>query len=136
MWPDQGLGCADGRKQRVYKTKEETSTPTVAVEALMLSSIIDAKERRYVVTADIPGAFMQAAIDKVIHMKLEGPLAKLLTRADLILYEKYIVTEKGKPVLYLQLMKALYRTLQAALLFWQDLTGHLLDWGFKLNPYD
>jgi hypothetical protein len=58
-------------------------------------------------------------------------------RVDPILYKKYIVTEKGKPVLYVQLMKALYRTtLQAVLLFWQDLTGHLLDWGFELNPYD
>jgi hypothetical protein len=114
----KGRGCADGRKQRVYKTKEETSAPTVAVKALMLSSIIDAKERRYVVTADIPGAFMQADMDEVIHMKLEGPLAKLLTRVDPLLYEKYVVTEKGKPVLYVQLMKALYGTLQAALLFW------------------
>jgi hypothetical protein len=114
----KGRGCADGRKQRVYKIKEETSAPTVAVEALMLSSIIDAKERRYVVTADIPGAFMQADMDEVIHMKLKGPLAKLLRRVDPILYEKYIVTEKGKPVLYVQLMKALYETLQAALLFW------------------
>jgi hypothetical protein len=133
----KGRGCADGRKQRVYKTKEETSVLTVAVEALMLSSIIDAKERRYVVTDNIPGAFMQADMAEVIHMKLEGPLAKLLlTRVDPILYKKYIVTEKGKPVLYVQLMKALYGTLQAALLFWEDLIGHLLDWGFELNPYD
>jgi hypothetical protein len=49
-----------------------------------------------VVTADIPGAFMQAGMDEVIHMKLEGPLARLLTRVDPKLYEKYIVTEKGK----------------------------------------
>ena len=25
----KGRGCADGRKQRVYKTKEETSSPTI-----------------------------------------------------------------------------------------------------------
>jgi hypothetical protein len=41
----KGRECADGRKQRFYKTKEETSAPTVVVEAMMLSSIIDAKER-------------------------------------------------------------------------------------------
>jgi hypothetical protein len=40
----EGRGCADRRKQRIYKTKEETSTPTVAIESLMLSCIIDAKE--------------------------------------------------------------------------------------------
>jgi hypothetical protein len=37
--------------------------------------------------------------------------------------------------LFQQLMKALYGgTLQAALLFWQDLSGHLEKWRFKLNP--
>jgi len=39
-------GCADGRKQRIYKSKEETSSPTVAVESLFLSCSIDTKERR------------------------------------------------------------------------------------------
>jgi hypothetical protein len=27
----KGRGCADGRKQILYKTKEETSAPTVAI---------------------------------------------------------------------------------------------------------
>ncbi len=40
-----GQGCADGRKQGIYKTKEETSAPTVAVESLFLSSVIDAEEK-------------------------------------------------------------------------------------------
>jgi hypothetical protein len=30
-------GCADGRKQRLYKTKEETSAPTVSIESVMLT---------------------------------------------------------------------------------------------------
>jgi hypothetical protein len=51
-------GCADGRKQRLYKGKEETSAPTVRTESLMLSCVIDAKERRKVMTCDVPGAFM------------------------------------------------------------------------------
>jgi hypothetical protein len=118
------------------KSKEEMSAPMVATESLMLSCVIDANERRNVMTADIPGAFMQADMDEILHMKLEGPLAKLLTRVDPNLYKKYTTIEKGKPVLYVQLMKALYGTLQAALLFWQDLTSQLEKWGFKLNPYD
>ena len=32
--------------------------------------------------------------------------------------------------------KALYGTLQAALLFWKDLSGYLQEMGFTLNPYD
>jgi len=41
-------GCADGRKQRLYKTKEETSAPTMSTEALFLSTAIDTHERRKV----------------------------------------------------------------------------------------
>ena len=132
----KGRGCADGRKQRVYKTKEETSSPTVTTESLFLSCVIDAKEGRDVATCDIPGAFMQADMDEVIHVRLAGPLATLLARVDPESYEKYIAYEKGKPVIYIKLKKALYGTLQAALLFWKDLTGALKEWGFELNPYD
>jgi hypothetical protein len=41
----KGHGCADGCKQCVYKTKEELSSPTVAIESLFLTVAIDAKER-------------------------------------------------------------------------------------------
>jgi hypothetical protein len=34
------------------------------------------------------------------------------------------------------LAKALYGTLQGALLFWQNLSSQLKKWGFMINPYD
>jgi ribosomal protein L22 len=71
----KGRGCADGRKQRGYATKEEASSPTVAIESVMLSCTIDAKERRDVGIVDIPNAFMQADMDETVHMKLEGKMA-------------------------------------------------------------
>jgi hypothetical protein len=40
---------------------------------------------------------MQADMDEILHMKLEGPLAKLLTRVDLKLHKKYTTTESGRP---------------------------------------
>ena len=49
-------GCADDRPQRIYTNKEDTSSPTISIEAMMLSCTIDAKENRYVVVSDIPGA--------------------------------------------------------------------------------
>ena len=33
----KGRGCADGHKQRLYKTKEETSSPTVTLEDIFLT---------------------------------------------------------------------------------------------------
>jgi hypothetical protein len=121
----KGRGCTYGRKQRLYKTKQETSVPAVAIESMFLTSTIDANERRYVVTTDIPGAFMQTDVDELIHVRLEGPLVALLAKVDPNLYEKYIVDKKGKSALYVKLKKALYGTLQAAMLFWKDLTGNL-----------
>ncbi len=130
-------GCADGRKQRVYKSKEDTSAPTVHTESLFLSSVIDAREGHHVITCDIPGAFMHADMDDDLHLKLEGPLAELLIRVDPKLYSKYEVIENGKKMMYLKLNKALYGTVQAALLIWEELSRFLTkDLGFRANPYD
>ena len=53
-------GCVDGRPQREYITREESSSPTVSIYALMLSCVMDAIEERHVMVLDIPGAFLQA----------------------------------------------------------------------------
>eukprot|EP00957_Ditylum_brightwellii_P084518 6426542-Ditylum_brightwellii.AAC.1 len=64
----------------------------------MLSCIIDAMEERDVATVDIPGAFMQTEMDDVVHMKIEGTMAELLTKLDPKMYRQYLRSEKGKPV--------------------------------------
>ena len=113
-------GCADGRKQRLYKTKDETSSPTMNVEALFITCLIDAMEGREVMTCDIPGAFMQSDMDELLHMKLEGEIAFLLICLHPS-YKQFLTYEQGKPVIYTELSKALYDTLQVALLFWRNL---------------
>jgi hypothetical protein len=84
-------------------------------------------EKRYIATTDIPGAFMHAEIDEVVHIKFKGTLAELLVCINPTLYRKHIFLEKGVPVLYAKLAKALYGTLRAALLFWNNLTKTLKD---------
>ena len=101
----KGRGCADGRKQRLHTNKEDASSPTVAIEAVMLSCVIDPHEHRDVATVDIPGAFMQADMDELVHMRLDGKMAELLVRVDPSRYEKYVVYENGKPVLYVVLKR-------------------------------
>ena len=39
-------------------------------------------------------------------------------------------------MLYIELIKALYSTLRAALLLWWRLSRKLVEWGFTINPYD
>jgi Reverse transcriptase (RNA-dependent DNA polymerase) len=85
---------------------------------------------------DIPGAFMQADMDELVHMRLEGTMAELLVKLDPKLYRKYIQTINGKQVLYVELKKALYGMMRAALLFWKLLTSKLVAMGFEINPYD
>ena len=52
----KGRGCADGRKQHKYLTKDDASAPTVATESLFLTCFIDATENFKVTTIDILGA--------------------------------------------------------------------------------
>jgi hypothetical protein len=75
-------------------------------------------------------------MDEVLHMRIDGPMVKLLLDIDRELYAPFMMEENGKPVIYVKLEKALYGTLQAALLFWRNLSGFLMEEGFTLNPYD
>ncbi len=50
---------AGGNMQRGHVTKEESSSPTVSTEAVLLTSIVDAHEGRDVAVIDIPNAFDQ-----------------------------------------------------------------------------
>jgi hypothetical protein len=52
-------GCADGRPQREYLTKEESSLPTVSLYALMGSCVMDAMDDQAVITVNISEAFLQ-----------------------------------------------------------------------------
>ena len=133
----KGRGCADGRKQREYLSKEETSSPTVSTEAVFLSCVIDADEGRDVAIVDVPGAFLHADMNDTVHMKINGDMAQMLVDIAPDIYGDMISKNKsGEPILYVRLEKALYGTLQAALLFWEKLSALLQSWGFVINPYD
>ena len=59
-----------------------------------------------------------------------------MVRIDPSLYREYITySDKGVPMLYVRLNKALYGMLRAALLFYKRLRRWLEDVGFKVNPY-
>ena len=129
-------GCADGRPQWAYIPQEDARAPTVSTEAVFMTAVIDAMENRTVAVVDIPGAFMQADMDPGVYMHIDGAMAELLLEIDYAMYQPHMVREKGKPVIYVELLKALYGTLRAARLFWETLSGKLQEWGFILNPYD
>jgi uncharacterized protein (UPF0332 family) len=132
----KGRGCADGRPQRLWTDKKDSTSPTAYLESLLLTACIDAKEGRKVATIDIPGAFLHVDQDELVHIRLRGEMARMLGKINPDKYETYIVYERHQPILYAKLNKCLYGTLRAALQFWRRLSQLLKSWGFEANEYD
>jgi hypothetical protein len=89
----KGRGCADGRPQREYISKEESSSPTVSIYALFGSCVIDALDERSVITIDIPGAFLQGIWPQDQHpgyLKFEGVMVDMLCQIKPS-YQEYII---------------------------------------------
>jgi hypothetical protein len=108
----------------------------VATESIFLTAVINALEGRDVAIIDVPGAFMQADMDELVHVRFTGKMVDLLIEIDAEMYQPCVVMEGKERVMYVELLKALYGTVRAARLFWEKLSGKLLEWGFVPNPYD
>ena len=104
--------------------------------SVFLTSVIEAKEGRDTRVHDIPNAFVQAKNEDQVIMKIKGKAAEYLVRCDPRLYRKHVLLENGVTVLFVELKKALYGQLKAALLFYKKLVKDLKKLGFKINPYD
>jgi hypothetical protein len=111
----KGRRCANGRSQRSKYTKEETTSPTVSsTGALMISTMIDAKERR---DGDVEGAYLHADMEDFVLLRLVGEAVDIMCQVN-PKYEKCVVIKNGKKVLYLQLLKALYGCVQSSQTLW------------------
>ena len=131
----KGRTVADGRKQRDLYDKADTTSPTVSVDALLLTLIVDAYEGRDVAICDIAGAYLNALMDEFVVMKLEGDMVDIFCEMDPS-FRKFVVMEGGKQVLYLRLHKALYGCVKAALLWYDLYSTTLVHMGYKINAYD
>jgi hypothetical protein len=99
---------------------------------LLISAAIDATEERHVYTGDVEGAFLHAFNTKEIYIRLDPQMSAILCALHPE-YEPYL--DKNGELVPLAI-KAIYGTIEAALLFNIDLTTKLKDFGFKQNPYD
>jgi hypothetical protein len=74
----------NGKPTRKWLSREDLTSPTAALESIMLTVIVDAKEGRDVMTADIPNAFIQTKLPKIkgsreqVIVKITGVLVDLL----------------------------------------------------------
>ena len=73
----KGRGCDDGWKQ-----KEEATSPTVSLEAVFLTVLVEATENKDVAVADIPGAYLHVDMDDEVFVCFEGTIAEKKTRIN------------------------------------------------------
>ena len=85
-----------------------------ATESVFLTAVIDAMEGRDVAVIDIPRAFMQANMDKLVHVCFMGNMVNLLLEIDPKMYGPCVIREGKEKVMYVELLKALYGTICAA----------------------
>ena len=132
----------NGAGTRGFITKEEAASPTVTMESIQITSVIDAIERRDKMTSDVPNAFIQAYVpetkkgeDRII-MKIKGKLVDMLLMLAPEIYGNFVVYENGRKVIYVQVLRAIYGMLTAALHWYNQLRGDMEEEGFVFNPYD
>ena len=90
---------------------------------------------------DVPNAFIQASIPKRekgdrIIMKIRGRLVNWLVEIAPITYRDHVVIKNGVKVLYLEILRAIYGMLEAALLWYRKFWTDLEEIGFKFHDYD
>ena len=131
-------GVANGSLQRLYTNKDDCSSPTPDLCAFKYIIAVIAKEGRDCATVDLPGFFLQTEADKnnPLILKLTGAVAILLVEADGEKWRPHLQRENGKWVIYVSCDKAIYGTMNAALLAYKKLVKLFLEWGFVMNPYD
>jgi hypothetical protein len=141
----KGRMVYNGKPTREWLSREDSVSPTAALESIMLTAVIDAHEERGLMTCNIPNhAFIQALMpevkdgDKRVMMQITGVLVGMLVELNPELYGPYVVYERNRQnkVLYIQVMRAIYGMLEAAILWYKKFQGELEQKGFKFNPND
>ena len=137
----KGHHCANGSTQRSYMEKGESTSPTVSADVILLTAIMDAEEERDVATIDIPNAFIQTELPKAIKgervmMKLVGKVVDLLLLIDHERYAPFVVYKRGKKVLCVEILRAIYGMLNSAILFYKKWHKDVESCGFKVNSYE
>ena len=72
MWKNKGRTCADGFIKSGHISSKDASPPTIYLEALMPTLVMDVYEGCDVAIFDAPGAYLNADIpnEKYIRIKL------------------------------------------------------------------
>lgn len=132
----------NGKPTLEWLSREDSASPTAALESITLTETVNTKESCDVMTCDIPNALIQTMLSNVeqggerVIMKITGVLVDFLMSMSPELYGPYVGTGRHRRVIYVQVLRGLYRMLVAALLWYMDFKQDLEEQGFTFNPYD
>ncbi|CAJ1948819.1 unnamed protein product [Cylindrotheca closterium] len=128
-----------GDGTREWLSREDSSSPTAALEAIMITCIIDAYEGQDMMSLDISNAFIQTQMPmdarSRVMMKITGLLVDMMIQLE-PRYCDYVVIENGKQVIYVRVLQAIYGMLEASMLWYKKLRGDMEKHGFIFNPYN
>ena len=123
-----------GGDQQDKSIYDDISSPTVALESIMMVIAIAAAEDRKIATCDVTGAFLEAEMpeDEEVLMSLDPVTARVLSELspDVVPF----MNENG--TLVVRLKRALYGCVQSSKLWYDKLCAVLRSDGFEENPYD
>ena len=117
----KGRICADGSKQRRYLKEFETvSSPTLSLDGLIGSTLVDVFEGRDVATCDVPGAFLHPELpdEKRLFLCFRGQMVDIMCDVNPE-YGKHIIYKAGKKILYVKVIRSIYGCIEAVLLWYQ-----------------
>ena len=137
----KGRTFADGSRQRKYlKQDESVASPAAALESLIMTLLIDAYEGRDVGIFEIPGAYLQAKLapkpnNERVLLKLVGDFVDIMCKVNPE-HKKNVTYEKGRKVLYMEVLQAIYGCIESALRWYELFSETLVKEGWEINPYD
>ena len=95
----------------VYKTKEETSSPTACIKSICITAAVEAHKGHNIAVVDIPGTFLQTKASGGTIIKLQGEAVEYLLKIKST-WSKFVVYvgKKRIPTIYNESIKILYGT--------------------------
>ena len=103
-----GCMCTNGDPHRKFVPREEASSPTLSLEALIVYLTIDAHKHQKLTVFDVLGEYLQTDLpkDKFVLLMLEYQFVDIMCSINPE-YSVHVRTEGGRKVLYLRIRKAI-----------------------------
>ena len=111
------------------------SSPTVGTSSVFMCACIAAQEARSVSVIDFPGAYLNSEIPEgkpYVYMRLNKFLTMIMCAIDD--NHRNFVNKDGTSVV--RLKRALYGTIDASKIWYDNLVGKLKEMGYIVNPHD